>query len=298
MDKSKNSTFNRVDLDREFFREAVQATALATGFNPTLIEKDYFCSLLLSNLFSMKNCPLVFKGGTALNKVFAGFYRLSEDLDFSIPLAIDSTRSQRSKTVAPAKDFIAGIPKEIPAMSFSTAFQGRNNSMQYIGELQYDSLVGTGSQTIKIEIGLREPLVTKAEMLMANSLLLDPLKKKPLIDGVMVKVLSKNEAYAEKIRAALSRREPAIRDFFDLAYALKNSHVTLEDERLLPIVRQKLSVPGNEMTDFSSEIISELRAQLETDLRPVLREDTYGDFSLETILEIMKEYRKNLSSEI
>jgi predicted nucleotidyltransferase component of viral defense system len=30
---------------------------------------------------------LVFKGGTCLAKVYADFYRLSEDLDFVIPMA-------------------------------------------------------------------------------------------------------------------------------------------------------------------------------------------------------------------
>ena len=39
---------------------------------------------------------LTFKGGTSLNKIHAGFYRLSEDLDFSISMPVDSARSDRS----------------------------------------------------------------------------------------------------------------------------------------------------------------------------------------------------------
>jgi predicted nucleotidyltransferase component of viral defense system len=39
----------------------------------------------------------IFKGGTCLNKIDVGFYRLSEDLDFSIPVNFAATRGERRK---------------------------------------------------------------------------------------------------------------------------------------------------------------------------------------------------------
>ena len=66
----------RVHEDADRFREAVRFTAAETRFLPRLIEKDYFCTLLLGYL-SAADCSLVFKGGTCLAKVHAGFYRLS-----------------------------------------------------------------------------------------------------------------------------------------------------------------------------------------------------------------------------
>jgi hypothetical protein len=62
--------------DLPMYREAVNATQLATGFAPRLIEKDYFCTLVLEWLCGAAP-SLVFKGGTCLAKVHAGFYRLS-----------------------------------------------------------------------------------------------------------------------------------------------------------------------------------------------------------------------------
>ena len=62
--------------DPDMFREAVNFTAAETTFLPRLIEKDYFCTLLLRYL-SASDGSLVFKGGTCLAKVYAGFYRLS-----------------------------------------------------------------------------------------------------------------------------------------------------------------------------------------------------------------------------
>mgnify|MGYP002813578143 CR=1 FL=1 len=72
----------------EMFRDALALTRQRTGFVERLIEKDYFCTALLEYLASASK-ELVFKGGTCLAKVHAGFYRLSEDLDFVIPMAAD-----------------------------------------------------------------------------------------------------------------------------------------------------------------------------------------------------------------
>lgn len=74
----------RTHEDRDWFLEAVNFTAATTGFSPRLIEKDYFCTVLLQHLATAG--VLVFKGGTCLAKVHGEFYRLSEDLDFVIPM--------------------------------------------------------------------------------------------------------------------------------------------------------------------------------------------------------------------
>jgi predicted nucleotidyltransferase component of viral defense system len=70
--------------DAAFFKAAVTFTSRETGFSPRLVEKDYFCSALLALLARLGD-TVFFKGGTCLAKVHAGFYRLSEDLDFVIP---------------------------------------------------------------------------------------------------------------------------------------------------------------------------------------------------------------------
>lgn len=70
--------------------------AIETGFGSKLVEKDYFCSLVLAFLFQDEASTLVFKGGTALSKIHTEFYRLSEDLDFVIPLPSSAHRPLRS----------------------------------------------------------------------------------------------------------------------------------------------------------------------------------------------------------
>ena len=68
----------------------MQFTAAESGFIPRLIEKDYFCTVLLAYLSEAAGDELVFKGGTCLAKVHAELYRLSEDLDSSIPIPVDA----------------------------------------------------------------------------------------------------------------------------------------------------------------------------------------------------------------
>lgn len=70
----------RSHRDETLFREALTATAAATGFPAPLIEKDYFCSVLLQQLATQAT-PLVFKGGTCLAKVHTSFYRLLHAAD-------------------------------------------------------------------------------------------------------------------------------------------------------------------------------------------------------------------------
>jgi hypothetical protein len=67
-----------VHEDQALFREAVLFTAGQTGLNANLIEKDYFCTVLLRYLYQQPNSPLIFRGGTCIGKVYADFYRLSE----------------------------------------------------------------------------------------------------------------------------------------------------------------------------------------------------------------------------
>jgi len=86
---------------------------------------------------------------------------------------------------------------------------------------------------------------------------------------------------AEKLRAALSRREVAIRDFFDIDYAVRNFGFHPLEATIIEMVRQKLAVPGNEPVDISPERMATLRRQLDSQLKPVLRAKDFAAFDLD-----------------
>ena len=59
--------------DDELLRQAVERTARDHGFAAELVEKDFFCSLVLAILAAHMPEFLVFKGGTCLSKVYEDF---------------------------------------------------------------------------------------------------------------------------------------------------------------------------------------------------------------------------------
>lgn len=142
------------------FKAALAFTAAEKGFSARLIEKDYWCSLVLSALFSDKETPLVFKGGTLLSKAYAGFDRLSEDLDFSIPTNQGTSRSARSHKAEQIGRSVDAVANQL-GLEWKDAWTGHNNSTQHIGRLLYPTK-GGGKESILIEVGQREPLLIPA----------------------------------------------------------------------------------------------------------------------------------------
>lgn len=276
----------RFHEDPVLFREAVGITQLGTGFAGRLIEKDYFCSVLLEYLTAAEEA-LVFKGGTCLAKVYAEFYRLSEDLDFVIPIAAGAMRAERSKRTTGLKKAIAGLSQRPSVFRIIHPLIGANNSTQYVAVLGYRSLLSGREEPIKIKVGLREPLLTPIFEGSAKTILLDPVSGKPLVKPVFFHCISKKEAFAEKFRAALSRRDVAIRDYFDLDYAVRLLDLRPGDSELIRLVRQKLAVPGNEPVNVSEDRLAALRPQLNSQLKPVLRPKEFAECNLNRAFEIV-----------
>ena len=272
--------------DRDRFGEALSFTEAELRFPARLVEKDYYCTVLLEYLAG-KVPGLVFKGGTCLAKVHTHFFRLSEDLDFVIPVAEDTSRTERRKLVSPVKDFFIGLARALPCFQIKGPLKGANNSTQYVGSVSYQSF-GTGQgEMIKIEVALREPLLTPPIAADAQTALLDPLTGHAIMAPVSLSCISKMEAFAEKFRAALSRRAVAVRDFFDLDYAVLRLGLRPEDAELIRLVRRKLAVSGNEPVDVSANRLAALRQQVEPQLQPVLRAQDFAEFDLERAFQIM-----------
>jgi predicted nucleotidyltransferase component of viral defense system len=281
--------------DFEYFREMVKFTAAETRFSARLIEKDYFSSVLLEHIALNLEELLVFKGGTCLAKVHADFYRLSEDLDFMISLSIKSKRTERRRQMEPVRRMINDLPDRLPVFKEVAPLTGANESTQYIGILGYRSLLLDQEERIKIEIGLREPLQTPVVKRKVQTILLDPLLNRPIVEPVTMTCISKIEAYAEKFRAALTRREAAIRDFFDIDYASRRLGLDSREKQLERLIQFKIEVSGNAPIDVSEERRLFLQQQTETHLKPVLREEDYQSFDLDRAFRLVRETANRLA---
>jgi predicted nucleotidyltransferase component of viral defense system len=273
--------------DEALFREAVNFTASRTGFNPRLIEKDYFCTVMLAYLSDHGGDQLVFKGGTCLAKVHAGFYRLSEDLDFTISMPVDASRKQCSQAVAAAKEAVSSVADSIPAIKCTEPLTGANNSTQYNGVVAYESPTTGQRESILVELSVREPLLLPVVKGHASTLLLDPIGGDAMVPAVDVHCIDMVEAMAEKFRAALSRQDVAIRDFYDIDYAVRHLELVANSDQMADLVRQKLAVPGNLPVDVGEQRLADLKRQLDARLRTVLRESDFRAFDLDRAIRLV-----------
>jgi predicted nucleotidyltransferase component of viral defense system len=138
---------------------------------------------------------------------------------------------------------------------------------------------------------LARPQGTKAQGIdetgETRTIVVNPFSGRPLLPVFTVHAMDMKEAYAEKVRAALTRTEPAIRDLFDLFYAVHKMKLDLDAPDFLIMVKKKLDVPGNTPVDISLEYKWELDRQLEGQLRPVLRPADFDSFNMDEAFELI-----------
>jgi len=268
----------RLHEDVPLFREAIAFTAARTGFNAPVVEKDYFCTVLLDDFTRHGGADLIFKGGTCLAKVHLGFYRLSEDLDFAIPMPIDASRGERSRAAGVIKRAVAGVSQRLPWFSCTAELEGANDSTQYRGSVTYRSVLSDEPQSILIDVSVREPALKPPGTLSARTLLVDPISGQSAVPGLEIACINALEAMAEKFRAALSRRDVAIRDFYDLDYAVRKLTFELGRASFVDMVRRKLAIPDNPPVDVGSDRMAALRRQVDAKLKPVLPDKEFRDW--------------------
>lgn len=122
----------------------------------------------------------------------------------------------------------------------------------------------------------------------SKTALLNPIGGQVLVDTYPVVSLSYPEAMAEKVRAALCRSEVAIRDFFDVDHAVRNTGLNTLEPAFVELLRRKIAIPRTGPMDVSAGRMEQLRRQLEAQLRPVLREEEYGRFELDRAIATVR----------
>ena len=280
--------------DPALLRRAIELTARETGFSLRLVEKDYYCSVVLEYL-AASGAGLTFKGGTCLSKIHGAFYRLSEDLDFTVPTPTDSTRRSRSASAGLLKEAIDALPERLPGLRIIEPLRGVNESTQYNAKAGYESLLDGHEEPVSIEVGVREPTMLGTIEGAGMTLLLDPVTGTRMLHSVPVTSLSYYEAMAEKVRASLCREEAAIRDYFDVEHAVRSGGFDPFEQEFLVLVRRKISIPRTGPVDVSEDRMRKLREQLDPELRPVLRDADFAQFNFALAAEILRRIAAELA---
>jgi len=263
--------------NKDEFLKVLERTSAQTGFPLRLLEKDYYISIVVSDINELSK-DLMFKGGTCLSKIYYSYYRLSEDLDFTLKLSGNkSTRSVRRNAIKPIKEKIRPFLKKYDMSIENLDKTGHRESTQYIYYLDYNSAVLSKKESIKLEIGMRFNPLLSGITKKVNHKFLHPFTKEPLFDAKSVNCLALKELVAEKLRASATREVIAGRDFYDLGYLLREKF-NFKDKEMLELFRKKLEEDG-----FSSELskyqvnlgrtdkeIDEMMSRIEDELFPVL----------------------------
>jgi len=267
--------------DKAKLKDIIQAVAGREGFPVILVEKDYYLTIVLNAIGPILSDKLVFKGGTLLNKSILNYHRLSEDLDFTY-LGKLETKAKRSQAMAAIKEKLPELLKAVRLTSDDPKGSGYNNSTQYVFNIQYQSLFSAARGTIKLEISLRQSPILPPVYKELRHLFKDPFTGEDLISRPSVLSLVTAEAVAEKLKAAVSRQDAAIRDFYDLAH-IDASDFNFLDDDFIQLFKKKLfdeKYQGNFRVNFglSEQALADLKRQINTDLIPVLRAGDSFDF--------------------
>ena len=288
--------------NKEEFIKTLERAAKKKEFLLPLLEKDYYLTLILSRTHELSD-GLIFKGGTCLNKIYYAYYRLSEDLDFSMKLPrYEATRGERRKCIQPVKDNIKKFAEQLGMRIDESNNPGRNESKQYVYQFIYQSALRPIEAKIKFEIGLRFNPIRPIEKRQVQHYFLHPFTGEPLFDGGKVSCLSLNELVSEKLRAAAIREKIAPRDFYDLDFLLRNKF-DIANRDVIELFKKKLAEDGAD-TDLSKyrinlgrsdAEISDMRSRIEAELLDVLTLGEKKAFDLQKTLDALNEVLKDFN---
>lgn len=283
-------------MNREQLKDLVPALSDKHKFRPAIIEKDFYITILLNNVNTKLSDRIAFKGGTLLNKIYFDYKRLSEDLDFTY-ISGDNldTRAKRSRAIKPIKDKMPEFLKNLKLKSPEPEGKGFNESKQYIFRIEYPSIVTNKKELIKLEISLRQFPIEQPVQNRVNHFFQDPFTEEDLIPTNKVLSLTLMEAVAEKLKAAVTRRDLAIRDYYDL-WHISEKKFDFKNKDFIRIFKKKLKEEGfkedyRENFGLDERAIASLTKQVDSALIPVIRINEYFDLE-----KVLKRFNKILSA--
>ena len=130
--------------NREEFFDAVNLAAERHNVLPTVVEKDYYVTMILRGLSSRLDY-VVFKGGTSLSKCHKVIKRFSEDIDITIDIKL--SQGQMKKLKETIKTVAEELGLRIPNIEET---RSRRSYNRYI--LEYDSVLAEPDNAIQTSV--------------------------------------------------------------------------------------------------------------------------------------------------
>ena len=266
----------------------IQKIANRLGLRDTQIEKDYVIGWILKGISNKEflKSKLLFKGGTALRKIYFPEYRLSEDLDFTYQgddYKIEDIRNDFKSIIEWAKKEVR-INLEIQD---ETEHQTGNYNFyfSYIGPLG-----GVGAnKSIKVDIANDEKLCN------------DPIEKivhneySDLTEEFKILSYSLEEIISEKMRSLMQRTLP--RDLYDIWYMFEVENKAIED--FIFNFQEKTIFKKLNPEKFIKTVLGKeatFKAQWETNLQQQIKDIPNFDQVWRSLGKHWKRYNKFISN--
>jgi len=259
-------------------------------FSAILLEKDYHLTRILHKVSEKQMKDLIFKGGTCLNKCYLGFYRLSEDLDFTYNKDVkDLSRAQVKKTLDQLRrEFFEifdslgfKINKKLGVgwKMLTSKIDPKIVGLQIVAS--YNSLLDGSPQEVKIDISFRKKFRKAVEKRKIKHKFVDALGDPVLSENIEIEVINLAENFAEKFRALITRKRVAVRDIYDIHFILKNEIITINKE-VIDLILVKL----NESKEYTKKDLMKFVGSLssivsdidEKEVTAVIKTDENVDF--------------------
>ncbi|WKN44899.1 nucleotidyl transferase AbiEii/AbiGii toxin family protein [Tunicatimonas pelagia] len=227
--------------NQELLQDAIQATAEMLGIREIYVEKDYWVTVALYEIFhSDIASEVVFKGGTALSKCFKLIERFSEDIDLVVLRNTGENDNQLKKKIRAVSKVVEKVLPEI-AVEGLTNKRGNIRKTVHQYDKIYDGNFGQVREQVILEatwLGNFEPYTSMpvscyiSEMMQAKGQ--EELIKQYNMAPFDIQVLGKTRTFCEKVMGLVRfSRSPdpindlrnKIRHVYDLHQMLKDAEV-------------------------------------------------------------------------
>lgn len=238
--------------NKNSFLSFVSNINILSGLDTTIIEKDYYVTMLL-RLLSNKLDYIVFKGGTSLSKTKKVINRFSEDIDISTSRKITQGEKRKVKT-----SIIEAIDELGMTIDNINDIRSRRDYNLY--RIKYDSILNNNDKVIQNAILLEVVYMSVAyptKKLFINNYFNDYVDNKDMIikfglEPFKMNVQSLERTFIDKVFA--------ICDYYLLNKKYRNSRHIYDLYKIYPLVKFDKK--------FKS-LVKDIRKQREgSDLRP------------------------------
>lgn len=259
--------------NKQEFIDIIIVSAQFYKINPAIVEKDYYVTLLLSEL--KNNIPgLVFKGGTSLSKCYKLIDRFSEDIDLSLDVEHFTQKNKRNAN----KKIIETCDKLGFTIQNRTQkeLHSHANFNSYIIEYPITFINNGITPTIKVELSfIQKPYPDDSKLtysIISNYLISigkDKLLSEINLEPFSIKVQSLERTFVDKIFAICDyylsnnvlRNSRHIYDIYKLSNEINYNDL----KKLIKIVREERSKnkkclsaqPGIILEDILAKIVKE-----------------------------------------